>query len=265
MAPADLVVTFHRLEPPRPGGIYMRKRIKWTIIGLGFAFGLQVIISLAYTALAYSAARSSAPVSQEAVSVIVLGLTLGTFLIGGFVVGWTEESFRVVDAIAVALLTLGLSALVYQALPAANKPQFPGGVWLTDQTGHLALTGSTLLFIALGTIAAVAGAFVGWHTAVPSEGFVTNLALAVGLIGAVVGPFVLLALWGRDPANPGQPALPLHFVVTVLALLLAIVGVGFWLFSREAVREATHEEELSISPEIHRHESGKPKDYRKSA
>lgn len=243
----------------------MRKRLKWIIIGLGFAFGLQVMISLAYTALAYSAARNSAPVPQETVSVIVLGLTLGAFLIGGFVVGWTEETFRVVDAIAVALLTLGLNALVYQALPAANKAQFPGGVWLTNQTGHLALTGSTLLFIGLGVIAAAAGAYWGWHTSVPSEGILTRVALLIGLTGAVFGPFVLLALWGRDPSNPGQPALPLHFVVTVLALLLAIVGVGFWLFSREAGRESTQEEEMSISPEIHRHQTHKPEDYRKSA
>ena len=243
----------------------MRKRIQWMIIGLGFAFGLQVMISLAYTALAFRAASSGAPVPQETVSVIVLGLTLGAFLIGGFVVGWTEESFRLVDALAVALLTLALNAVVYQALPAANKPQFIAGAWLTEQTGHLALTGATVIFIALAVIASVAGAYWGWHTAVPSEGFVTNLALVVGLIGAVVGPFVLLALWGRDPSNPGQPALPLHFIVTVLALLLAIVGVGFWLFSREATREATREEEMSISPETHRHESHKAQDYRKSA
>jgi hypothetical protein len=243
----------------------MRKRLKWMVIGLGFAFGLQVIISLAYTALAFSAARNNSPVPQGTVSVIVLGLTLGAFLIGGFVVGWTEESFRVVDAASVALLTLGLNAIVYQALPAANKAQFLGGAWLADQTGHLALTGSTLLFIGLAVFAAAAGAYSGWHAAVPSEGFATNLALIVGLLGAVVGPFVLLALWGRDPSNPGQPALPLYFVVTVLALLLAIVGVGFWLFSREAAREATHEEEMSISPETHRKATNKPGDYRKSA
>jgi len=238
----------------------MSKRIKWIIIGLGFAFGLQVLISLAYTAVAFGAARSSASVPQETVSVIALGVTLGAFLIGGFVVGWTEESFRLVDAVVVALLTLVLNALVYQALPLANKPQFVSGAWMTDQAGHLAFTSSTLLFVALALVAAAAGAYLGWHTAVPSEGFLTRVALLVGLIGAVVGPFVLLALWGRDPSNPSQPGLPIHFVLTVLVLLLVIVGVGFWLFSREAGREATYEEEMSINPETPRHES-----HRKSA
>jgi len=238
----------------------MRKRIKWMIIGLGFAFGLQVLISLAYTAVAYGAARSGAGVPQGTVSVIALGLTLGAFLIGGFVVGWTKEHFRLVDAITVALVTLALNALVYQALPAANKAQFVTGLWLTNQTGHLALTPSTVVFIALAAIAGGTGAFWGWHTAVPSEGFATRIALLFGLIGAIVGPFVLLALWGSDPSNPNQPGLPLGFVVTVLALLLLIVAVGFWLFSREAGREATHEEGISINPEAHRRE-----DHRKTA
>ncbi len=240
----------------------MRKRIKWMIIGLGFAFGIQVIISLAYTAVAFSAASSSsgAPVSQGIVSIIALGVTLGAFLIGGFVVGWAEETFRVADALAVALLTIGLNVVVYLALPAGNKAQFVSGAWLTDQTGHIALTGSTLLFIVLSVIAAGAGAYWGRHTAVPTEGVVTNLALLIGLMGAIVGPFVLLALWGSDPSNPSQPGLPVHFVVTVLVLLLVIVGVGFWLFTREARREATYEQEMSISPETQRDES-----HRKSA
>jgi len=211
-----------------------------------------VIISLAYTAFAFGAAQSGAAVPQGLVSIIVLGVTLGAFLIGGFVVGWTEEAFRLVDAVSVALLTLVLNALVYQALPAGNKAQFVVGGWLTDHTGHLAVTPSTLLFIALAVIAAAAGAYWGWHTAVPSEGILTRVALLIGLTGAVVGPFVLLALWGNDPNNPGQPGLPVHFVLTVLVLLLVIVGVGFWLFTREAGREATYEEELSISPETHR-------------
>jgi len=238
----------------------MRRRIKWIIIGLGFAFGLQVLVSLAYTAVAFGAAHSGVSVPQGTVSVIVLGATLGAFLIGGFVVGWTEEAFRPVDAVVVALLTLLLNAIVYQALPVANKAQFVVGAWMTDQLGHLALTGSTLVFVGLAIIAAAAGAYWGWHTAVPSEGILTRVALLVGLTGAVVGPFVLLALWGRDPSNPAQPGLPVHFVLTVLALLLVIVGVGFWMFSREAGREAAYKEEMSISPEAHRQQT-----HRKSA
>jgi hypothetical protein len=219
------------------------------LIGLGVTFGLQVIISLFYTGLAFSAARSGTALPQGTVALIVLGVTLGAFLIGGFVVGWAEESLRVGDAVAVALLTLGLNATVYLALPEANKAQFVSGVWLTNQAGHIAATGPTLLFVALALTGAIVGSYWGWRTAVPSEGVVTNIALLVGLLGAIVGPFILLAIGGHEPDNAG---LPLHFVIPVLVGLLIIVGLGYWLFTRESRRESTYEDEISISPEHHR-------------
>lgn len=227
----------------------MKTRIQWMLIGLGVTFGLQVIISLFYTGLAFSAARSGTALPQGTVALIVLGVTLGAFLIGGFVVGWAEESLRVGDAVAVALLTLGLNAIVYVALPEANKAQFVSGVWLTNPSGHIAATGPTLLFVALALTGAIAGSYWGWRTAVPSEGVVTNVALLIGLLGAVVGPFILLAIGGHEPDNAG---LPLHFVIPVLVGLLIIVGLGYWLFTRESRRESTYEEEISISPEHHR-------------
>src|SRR5262249_48816246 len=167
-------------------GIRMKTRIRWILIGLGFAFGLQVIISLIYTGLAFSAARSGTALPQGTVALIVLGVTLGAFLIGGFVVGWAEEMLRVGDAIAVALLTMGLNAAVYLALPDANKAQFVSGAWLTDQSGRIAATGTTLLFVTLAVIGALIGAYWGWRTSVPSEGVLTNVALLIGLVGAIV-------------------------------------------------------------------------------
>src|SRR5215469_7205974 len=153
----------------------MKTRIKWMMIGLGFAFGLQVVISLIYTGLAFSAARSGTALPQGTVALIVLGVTLGAFLIGGFVVGWAEEKLRVGDAVAVALLTLGLNAVVYLALPDANKAQFVSGAWLTDQTGRIAATGTTLLFVALAVAGTLVGAYCGSRTAVPSEGPLANV------------------------------------------------------------------------------------------
>jgi len=219
------------------------------LIGLGFAFGLQVVISLIYTGLAFSAARNGTALPQGTVALIVLGVTLGAYLIGGFVVGWAEEMLRVADAIAVALLTLALTAVVYLALPDANKAQFVSGVWLTDQTGHIAATGTTLLFVVMAVLGAVGGAYWGWRTAVPSEGILTNVTLLIGLLGAIVGPFILLAIGGRESGNP---PLPLSFVVAVLVGLLIIVGLGFWMFTREYRRESTYEDEISISPEHHK-------------
>jgi cbb3-type cytochrome oxidase subunit 3 len=232
-------------------GNEMRNRAKSILVGLGFAFGLQVIISLAYTGLAYSAGHSRTALPEGTISIIVLGVTLGAFLIGGFVVGWTEERLPVVDAVAVTLLTLIITAVVYLALPSGNKAQFVSGVWLTDQTGSVAVTVPTMLFVAVTVIGAVIGAYWGWRTALPSEGPLANIAVLIGLMGIVFGPFILLAV-GRDPTNSSNPGLPLYFLAIVLALLLIIVGVGFWLFTREARRESTYEGDISISPEHHK-------------
>src|SRR5262249_25477716 len=206
-------------------GIRMKTRIRWMLIGLGVTFGLQVIISLFYTGLAFSAARSGTALPQGTVALIVLGVTLGAFLIGGFVVGWAEESLRVGDAVAVALLTLGLNAIVYVALPEANKAQFVSGVWLTNPSGHIAATGPTLLFVALALTGAIAGSYWGWRTAVPSEGVVTNVALLIGLLGAVVGPFILLAIGGGAAGNTRLAPLLLF-----PPPLWVLVFFGFWVF-----------------------------------
>jgi MFS family permease len=219
----------------------MRERTKWILVGLGFTFGLQVLISLAFTAIAYNAASSRTGVPQDTLTVTAFALTLGAFLIGGFVIGWMSEEVRVLDSLLLAITTLALVFLVYTALPEGNKPQFLSGYLLRD-VGH----GS--LFLVLALIAAAIGAYWGWHVKVPQEGVLDRIALLIGLVGAIVGPFVLLAIGGRDPNNPNETNLPWYFLVIVLVVVLAIVGVGFLMFTRES-RDA---EEISISPEHRR-------------
>jgi cbb3-type cytochrome oxidase subunit 3 len=228
-----------------------QNRIRRILAGLAFTLGLQVIVSLVYTGLAFSAASSRTALPEGTVSIIALGVTLGAFLIGGFVVGWREGKFPLVDALVVALLTLILTAVVYVALPSGNKAQFVGGAWLTDHAGHIAIAAPTLLFVALTVIAALIGAYWGWRTALRSEGQLASIAVLAGLMAIIFGPCILLAI-GRDPTNTSNPGLPLLFLGIVFALLLAIVGIGFWLFSREARRESTYEANTSISPEHHK-------------
>jgi hypothetical protein len=218
----------------------MKDRIKWILVGLGFTFGLQVIISLIYTGIAYSAASGSA-VPQDTIVITAFGLMLGAFLIGGFVVGWMSEEVRVLDSIIVAALTLVLTLLVYSALPAGNKGQFVSGYLLNN-------VNRGAVFVALALIAAAIGSFWGSRVKVPQEGVLDRVALLIGLVGAVVGPFVLLAVGGNDPNNPNQANLPWYFLVIVILVVLAIVGVGFVLFTRES----HYDEEISISPEHHK-------------
>jgi MFS family permease len=216
----------------------MKDRTKWILVGLSFTFGLQVLISLAFTAIAYSAASSQTGVPPDTFIMTAFGLTLSAFLVGGFVIGWMSEEVRVLDSMLVTVITLALVLLVYSALPHVNKAQFVSGYLLNDLRRGV-------LFLVLALIAAAIGAYWGWHVKVPQEGALDRIALLIGLVGAIVGPFVLLAIGGRDPNNPNETNLPWYFLVIVLVIVLAIVGVGFLMFTRES-RDA---EEISISPE----------------
>ena len=217
----------------RPGS-EMRDRVKWALVGIGSTFGLHVIISLIFASITQPAASST-------VSVIVFGMGLGAFLIGGFIVGWMSEALRLIDALVVVIATLVLTTIVLLVLPETSREQFVTVLPLGDLTGHPA---ESLMFISLAGVAAVAGTYIGWHVTVPQEGIVDRVALVVGLLGAIVGPFVLLAVGGREPGS-NQPALPWYFLGIVLVLVLIIMGVGFFMFTRES----HHEEEISISPE----------------
>src|SRR4029077_16556875 len=106
------------------------------------------------------------------------------------------------------------------------------------------------LFAVAGLIAGVIGAYWGWHLKGPQEGRFDRIVLVAGLVGAVVLPFVLLAIGGRDPSTPNAPGLPWYFLAIVLVLVLVIVGVGFVLFTRES----HYDDEISISPEHHKEE-----------
>ena len=218
----------------------MKDHIKRIFVGTGFTFGLHVLVSLIFTGVAFSAAGSTTGVQERPFLGVVFGLTIGTFLIGAFVVGWMSEKLRLGDTLCVVILTLLLSAVVYWALPHDNRGQFVTAVFLMS-----ADLGQRSLFLAMALMAAAAGVYLGWRVKVPHEGMLDRVALVVGLLGAIVGPFVLLAIGGRDPNRPDQPNLPWYFLAIVLILVLVIVGVGFVLFTRES----HYDEEISISPD----------------
>lgn len=221
----------------------MKNRTKWILVGLGFTFGIEVIVSLIFTAVAYSAASSGTDVLVDPALMIAFGFSLGAFLIGGFVIGWMSEEVRVLDSLLVAVMALMLVALVYAALPHGNRGQFVSGYFLSDiKRGAV--------FTILSLIASAVGAYWGWHVTVPQEGVLDRIALLVGLLGAIVGPFVLLAVSGSDPANPNQTNLPWYFLVIVIVVVLAIMGVGFLMFTRES-----HTDDISISPEHQKSEN----------
>src|SRR3989442_1351958 len=205
----------------------MKDRIKWILVGLGFTFGLQVIISLLFTGIAYSNKGSAADVLSDTASAVAFGAALGAFLIGGFVIGWLTEELRVIDSLIVSVATLALMLLVYTALPSRNNGLFVSGYLLSDVRRGA-------LFAVVALIAGVIGAYWGWHLKVPQEGVFDRIALVAGLLGAVVLPFALLALGGREPNNPNAPFLRGDFLAIGLVVVLVILVVGFVFFTRES-------------------------------
>jgi MFS family permease len=223
----------------------MKDRLKWMLVGLGVAFGLQVLVSLIFTGIAYSAKSSDTGVPEGAILILLFGLTVGAFLIGGLVVGWMNDEPRFWDAVFVATATLALNVLVLVVLPNVNKAQFMAGNLLVGVP-----IGRAFLFAVLALVATVVGAYIGGYFNVPSSATGDRIALVVGLV-AVVGPFLLLTVGGRDPSRPDEPNLPWYFLAIVLVIVLAIIGVGFYMFTRDS-----HEaDDISISPEHHREES----------
>lgn len=228
----------------------MLSRIKWVLIGIGFTFGIQAMVSLLFTGVAYSAARSVTFAAQDLVLVVALALVIGTFLIGGFVVGCMSEELRLVDSAVVAIASLALSYGVYAGLPPGNKAQFVTGYFFNSP-------GYAATLIGLSIAGALVGAYWGWHVSVPQERVFDRFVLLMALMAAIVGPFVLLVVGSADSSNPDQRNLTWYFVLAGLAFILAIILVGFFMFTAESRRESRYEKEISISPE-HRHGGHSP-------
>ena len=222
-------------------------RSKWTLgvlVGFGITFGLQVLISLVYTAVAYGAAHSETGMPQETITPLVFGLTLGAFLVGGFVVGWLNEDMQILMTILGALWAQFLGFL-FMMVPGLNTAQFVSFAWLR---GGMLFTFQGLLFIVFSVVGASIGSYLGWPMSVPIEGKLDRWALLIGLIGAIVGMFILLALGGSDPSRPDQPGLPWYFLLIVLVMVLLIIGAGFLMF----MRESKDADEISIDPDRHK-------------
>jgi MFS family permease len=216
----------------------MKHRLKWMLLGLGFTFGIQAAISL----IAYLLfGKTQAP--QGVILVLLFGLTLGTFLVGGFVMGLMSEKIRLLDSALVALTTILLSSLLFLLTSSAGN-YYLAINWLHDSAGHISITGQNFLYIMMALLAAMAGTYIGWRVQSPQERQFDRIALLIGLMGAVIGPFVMFSFEGADSANANDQHFPWYFLVIVILLVLVIMGVGFLMFTRES----HHADDISISP-----------------
>lgn len=216
----------------------MKHRIKWMLLGLGFTFGIQAAISLIANLLF---GKPQAP--QGIILVLLFGLTLGTFLVGGFVIGLMSEKLHLLDSAIVAITTILVCSLLFLLVGSASN-YYLAMNWLNDSTGRVSITGQNFLYITLALVAAMAGTYIGWRVQSPQERQFDRIALLIGLMGAVIGPFVMFSFEGSDSANANEQYFPWYFLVIVILLVLVIMGVGFLMFTRES----HHADDISISP-----------------
>ena len=217
----------------------MKHRIRWMLVGLGFTFGLQSLIALLANLLFFGVPGSP---PAKIVVAMVFGLMIGAFLIGGFIVGVMSERFQLTDTSALLFLTLLLSAIVFTFSSGVSGRYHLTTNWLSDASGQVSITAGSFLYVALAWMAAAAGTYIGYRVNIPQEGQFDRLAALLGLLGAVVGPFVLFSIGGDDPASAGNQGFPWYFLVIVILIVLVLIGVGFLLFTRES----HHAEEISI-------------------
>jgi MFS family permease len=216
----------------------MKHRLQWMLIGLGFTFGIQAAISLIANLL-FGKTQST----QGIILVLIFGLTLGAFFVGGFVIGLMSEKIRLLDAAILPLLTLSFNAALIWLASSANT-NFLAMSWLNDATGHLSLSGQSLLYVILALVSSIAGTYIGWRVMTPQEGQFDRIALLIGLMSAVIGPFVLFSFdeGGGDQANDQH--FPWYFLVIVILLVFVIMGIGFLMFTRESHSA----DDISINP-----------------
>ncbi len=139
-----------------------RDHLRWVMVGVVSMFSLQVIVSLIFDAIAYARSSSTTLFMQDTALVVTFGLMIGTFLIGGFIIGWKSGQRHIFDSVIAAAITVGLSFVVYLLIPQGYKAQFITGALLSDPA-------QAATFLVLGLIAAAVGAYWGWHVSQSEE------------------------------------------------------------------------------------------------
>ena len=227
----------------------MTHRVKQMLIGLGFTFGLQAGISFLATLLFSNQLKT-----PGILFVLFFGLTLGAFLVGGFVLGVLSDRLRLGDAALVTVATLLLSGLVLSSSAEGNNFYLRGN-WLNDASGHFSIPAQSFVCMALALVASSVGCYAGWRVGIPQEGQFDRVALLLGLLGAIVGPFLLFSIGGDSTTNSSQQGLPWYFLAIVILVVLVIMGIGFLMFTRDS----HHAEEISIHPPKNENYLAEPK------
>ena len=214
----------------------MKERIKWMVAGFGFIVGIQLLTTLMFRLLV---AQSGGAIENNQWIVVVFGLTLGAFLLGGFVIGRVEEAPRIFDAVIAATAALVFSAIIYFALPGSGE-KFTGSIWLVDVSGREAPFWLSSLQLLPAVVASGLGAYLGYLMTTPVESGLERFVGFMGIMGAVGGVVVVFII--------SSLVLQWYLTAVLTVAILAGIVMSYWMFRRGG-REM---KEMTIAPE-HQH------------
>ncbi|HZS45806.1 MAG TPA: hypothetical protein VFC63_11935 [Blastocatellia bacterium] len=197
----------------------MKERIKWALVGFGFMFGLQILIGQVVRLF------SNTSDNPDAYYIIIVGLTLGTFLVGGMIIGLMLDEIAIAESVGAAIAALVLNALLSLSnVGVSHNPLFFGQ----------SSVGWSVVVAVVAVVLAIGGALIGERINTPQSDTLSSALLIIGLLAVIVGPYVLLI---REV--PGRA------IAIVGVILLVAIAVALWLFTHER----SPVEDVSISPD----------------
>jgi hypothetical protein len=208
----------------------MLDRIKRMVIGFSLMLGLQMIV--AWTAKAWLIVAGD----NDNIAGIPLIITVAVYFGGGLVMGlltgkmtWLEPFLVTVLAVVANVLfsIIGGTDLTFISIALHSKsPALP----------LLVNCGSVML-------AVLAGVFIGARIKIPVDDWISRGAMLLGFTSLIIGPYLLLTASGQ-----GHVGFPWYMVVIIILALIATVGTGYLL----STREHNETEDMSISSDHRR-------------
>jgi hypothetical protein len=212
----------------------MRGELKRVSIGIAVIAGLQILLGILIAVAAQQQAETL--IGGKQFNLLFLGVSLGTFFIGGLIIGFMEDRVTLSEPILAAVLAMLITSV-------AAVAGLPDTLLLYSYFTSQALT-SFVMTVAVGLIATLGGGLIGERIRVPSEDDrLARIAVTIGLALVITGPFFLLTM---SPFH-----LPWGIVIAAVVIVLALVGVAYYMFTRGETFEKSIEE-ISISPERRR-------------
>lgn len=201
----------------------MKDRMKWIAVGFGFIVGIHVLTTLLFLLLFQDTQQSNVAFNQFAM--LLFGVTLGSFFLGGFVIGRVGEEGRLLDAATAALAALAFSAIVYVTLPEGTRDLYTGSKWLTQSVGVTAPSWLSFAQMLPALGAAVLGSYLGYQMTTPLESAIERTFAVIGIGSSFIGIAAIYVI--------GSIVLPWWGVA---ALLIALIGgplLCYWYFKRD--------------------------------